>query len=50
MSALSQDAYARLIDSVEMKLDEADKEAETTEKRLSHEYVFRNIKNAIHDK
>lgn len=50
MSALSQDAYARFIDNVERELDEADEETETTEKRLGHEYVFRNIKNAIHDK
>ena len=32
--------YASLVDNVEMKLDEADKMAETTEERLSHEDVF----------
>ena len=38
------------VDNVEMKLDEADRIAETTEERLSHDDVFRNVRSAIHDK
>ena len=50
MVVLSLEEYASLVDNVEMKLDEADKAAETTKERLSHEDVFRNIRNEIHDK
>lgn len=39
-----------LVDNVERRLDEADKIAETTEKRLSHDDVFRNVKSVIHGK
>ena len=35
MVVLSLEEYASLVDNVEMKLDEADKIAETTEERLS---------------
>ena len=47
---LSQEEYASLVDNVEMQLDEADKMAETTEERLSHEDVFRNVRSVIHGK
>ena len=47
---LSQEDYASLVDNVEMQLDEADKMAETTEERLSHEDVFRNVRSVIHGK
>ena len=50
MVVLSLEKYASLVDNVEMKLDEADKAAETTKERLSHEDVFRNIRSEIHDK
>ena len=50
MVVLSLEEYASLIDNVEMKLDEADKMAETTEERASHEYVFRNVRSVIHGK
>lgn len=50
MVVLSLEEYASLVDNVEMKLDEADKAAETTKERLSHEDVFRNIRSEIHDK
>ena len=48
MVVLSLEEYASLVDNVEMKLDEADKMAETKEERLSHEDVFRNDRGAIH--
>ena len=38
------------VDNVEMKLDEADRISETTEERLSHDDVFRNVRSANHDK
>ena len=50
MVVLSLEEYASLVDNVEMKLDEADKAAETTKERVSHEDVFRNIRSEIHDK
>ena len=40
--------YSSLTDDVEMKLDEADRLAESAEKRLHHEAVFRNIRSGIH--
>mgnify|MGYP000559124641 FL=1 len=48
MVVLSLEEYASLVDNVEMKLDEADKIAETTEERLSHDDVFRNVRRVIH--
>lgn len=45
MVVLSLEKYASLVDNVEMKLDEADKMAETTEERASHEDVFRNVRS-----
>ncbi len=40
MVVLSLEQYAALTDDVEIKLDEADKEAETTDVRYGHEEVF----------
>lgn len=48
MVVLSLEEYASLVDNVEMKLDEADKIAEITEERLSHDDVFRNVRRVIH--
>lgn len=50
MVVLSLEEYASLTDNVEMKLGEADKQAATTEERLSHETVFSNVRSAIHGK
>ncbi len=49
MVVLSLQEYASLVDNVEMKLDEADRVAETTEERLSHENVFRNVRSVVHN-
>ena len=38
------------VDDVEIKLDEADRIAETTEERLSHDDVFRSVRSMIRDK
>ena len=48
MVVLSLEKYASLVDNVEKKLDEADKIAETTEERLSHDDVFKNVRSVIH--
>lgn len=50
MVVLSLEEYANLVDNVEMKLDEADRMAETTDERLDHDDVFRNVRSVIHDK
>ena len=48
MVVLSLEKYSNLINDVEMKLDEADKMAESTPERRNHEDVFRNIRSSIH--
>lgn len=45
---LSLEKYSDLTNDVEMKLDEADKMAESTAERRTHEDVFRNIRSSIH--
>lgn len=50
MVVLSLEEYASLTDNVEMKLDEADRQAAATEERLSHESVFKNVRSVIHGK
>lgn len=50
MVVLSLEEYASLTDNVEMKLDEADRQAAMTEKRFSHETVFSNVRSTIHGK
>lgn len=47
MVVLSIEEYARLTDDVEMLLDEADREAEESDVRLTHEEVFDNVKRKI---
>ena len=48
MVVLSLEEYASLTDSIEMKLDEADRQASISEERLSHETVFRNARGEAH--
>jgi prevent-host-death family protein len=48
MVVLSLQEYANLTDNVEMKLDEADRQAAMTNERLSHETVFGNARRAVH--
>ena len=50
MVVLSLEKYSSLTDDIEMKLDEADRMAESTEERLSHEDVFQRIRSSIHGK
>ncbi len=44
MVVLSIEEYSRLINDVELALDEADKAAKTNSKRLTHDQVFSNFK------
>ena len=48
MVILNLEEYASLTDSIEMKLDEADRQAAMTEDRLSHETVFSDARSAVH--
>ena len=48
MVVLSLEKYSDLTNDVEMKLDEADKMAESTAERRTHEDVFQNIRSSIH--
>ncbi len=50
MVVLSLEEYESLIGNIEIKLDEADRQAAKTEERLSHETVFRNARSAVHGK
>ena len=50
MVVLSLEEYASLVDNVEVKLDEADKVAETAEGRLNHDDVSQNVRSVIHGK
>ncbi len=50
MVVLSLAQYASLTENIEMKLDEADRLAKSTDERFSHETVFGNVRSAIHGK
>ncbi|OGO78326.1 MAG: prevent-host-death protein [Clostridiales bacterium GWB2_37_7] len=47
MVVLSLEKYAELMDDVELKLDEADKEAELTDIRYTHDEVFSRVRSRI---
>ena len=47
---LTKNGYGSMVDNIEMKLDEADRQAAGTDERLSHESVFKNARSAIHGK
>lgn len=50
MVVLSLQEYSDLTDKVELKLDEADRQASESNKRLSHEDVFHSLRETIHAK
>lgn len=50
MVILRLEEYASLTDSIEMKLDEADRQAAISKERLSHETVFNNVRSTMHGK
>ncbi len=49
MVVMSIEKYSVLIDDIEMKLDEADIQAEATDKRLSHDEVFSKMRGLINE-
>ncbi|MDQ7096632.1 type II toxin-antitoxin system Phd/YefM family antitoxin [Desulfosporosinus sp. PR] len=49
MVVMSLEKYAELTDDLEMKLDEADKEADSTDVRYTHDEIFSKVKARIDD-
>ena len=47
MVVLSLEKYAELTDDIEFKLDEADREADLTDVRYTHDEVFSKVKARI---
>lgn len=47
MVVLSLEKYAELTDDIEMKLDEADRAAQSSDIRYSHEEVFSRLKGGL---
>lgn len=47
MVVLSLQQYAELTDNIELKLDEADKEADLNDIRYTHDEVFSRVKERI---
>ncbi len=50
MVVMSIEQYSRLTGNIEEKLDEADRAAAITDKRLSHEEVFSNVRRRLNEK
>lgn len=50
MVVLSLEQYSRLTDNVEAKLDEADMLAAASDKRLSHDEVFGDVRRRLNEK
>ena len=50
MVVMSLEQYSVLTDSIERKLDEADRMAQLSGERLSHETVFRHVRGAVNGK
>jgi prevent-host-death family protein len=49
MVVMSLEKYAEITNDIEMKLDEADKFAEQSDLRLTHEDVFIRARRKIHE-
>ena len=50
MVVLSLDAYTKLIDQLEYALDQADRQAEETDVRLTHDEVFEGVRKRVNSK
>lgn len=50
MVVMSLEQYSLLTENVEAKLDEADLFAAASDKRLSHDEVFGNVRRRLNDK
>jgi len=49
MVVMSLEAYAEITDDIEMKLDEADRLANQSELRLTHEDIFTKVRAKLHE-
>ena len=49
MVVMSIEAYSKLTESIEDALDVADKMAEETNERYSHEEMFAKLREAVHE-
>ncbi len=49
MVVMSIEQYSKLKDALEIKLDEADACAESTDERWTHEAVFSKLRGRIHE-
>ena len=47
MVVMSIEQYSKLKDALEMRLDEADYQAENTAERLTHEDVFKSLRERV---
>lgn len=47
MVVMSIEHYSQLVDSLELKLDEADNQAEINTKRMTHEEVFGKLRSRL---
>jgi len=47
MTALSNEQYNLLVKKIEVKLDEANRFAESTKERITHDEVFENIRKNL---
>lgn len=50
MVLLSLESFSRMTENVDIMLDLADKQAQETNVRYSHEEVFKKIRGKIHEK
>lgn len=50
MVVLSLEQYSKMTEDIEMKLDEADKQAAESDIRLSHNEVFGNVRGRLNEK
>lgn len=50
MVVLSLDAYTKLIEQLEYALDQADRQAEETDVRLTHDEVFEGVRKRVNSK
>lgn len=50
MVVLNLEKYSELTDDIEFKLDEADKEADSTDVRYTHKQVHTRVRKKISDK
>lgn len=50
MVVLSLEQYSKLTGDIEMRLDEADRQAAESDVRLSHDEVFGNVRGRLNEK